>query len=151
MGHHLRDLAVVTLASSLAVGWTQGSQGTIKTTDGRSLSVEKTVVEGRAVVFVIPRAGHALAAEFRACLKTVRPRLEARGLRVVETGAVLIGYGGGGWGTIQLSADGSFLGTLFFAGRRRPELHEGLEAPAQVLERAALFFADTEDDAPPMR
>ncbi len=79
---------------------------------------------------------------FRKVLAKARPRLEAKGLKVVESGAVLIEHGSllSRRRKIDFRRTLDFMGTVCFRDGHEPQVQRGAETEGELLARAEKYF-----------
>jgi hypothetical protein len=102
-------------------------------------------LSGSVVVFVLPTASgpSAPAVEsFRKVLAKVRPRFEANGVKVVESGPVLLQHGSFLQRSrkIDFRRTRDFVGTVFFQDDHEPQIQRGTETEGEILSRAERYF-----------
>jgi hypothetical protein len=102
-------------------------------------------LSGSVVVFVMPSPtgpGAAPLETFRKAVAKVRPRLEENGIKVVETGPVLLEHGSllQRHRRIDFRRTQDFVGTVFFRDGHEPQIQRGGETEGELLSRAEKYF-----------
>jgi hypothetical protein len=102
-------------------------------------------LSGSVVVFILPAPadqGEGPVESFRKVLAKVRPRLEANGIKVVESGPVLLQHGSffSRRRKIDFRRTRDFLGTVFFKDSHEPQIQRGAETEGELMARAERYF-----------
>ncbi len=73
---------------------------------------------------------------------TVRDGLVASGIQVLEETSFKYSWGSRPEtaGNLFLSPANDFIGTLFFLEGKRPDVHQSVETPAELIARAGRYF-----------
>jgi hypothetical protein len=102
-------------------------------------------LSGSVVVFILPTPadqGEGPAEAFRKVQAKVRPRLEAKGIKVVESGPVRLEHGSllSRRRKIDFRRTLDFVGTVFFRDGHEPQIQRGAETEGELMARADKYF-----------
>jgi hypothetical protein len=100
-------------------------------------------LSGSVVVFVMPSApGDPPLEAFRKAVAKARLQLEGKGVKVVESGPVLVEHGSllQRHRKIDFRHIPNFVGSVFFRDGHEPQVQRGLETDGEILSRAGKYF-----------
>jgi hypothetical protein len=102
-------------------------------------------LSGSVAVFILPTAadqGEGPVGVFRKVLAKARPWLEANGVKVVESGPVLIEHGSflSRHRKVDFRKTLDFIGTVLFRDGHEPQVQRGAETDGELMARAGKYF-----------